>query len=249
MSGGQVELIIRRQATPQANPYWERFAMDHAPGMNIISCLMEIQRRPVTHDGRPTTPVVWECNCLEEVCGSCTMLVNGHPRQACSALVDQVKQPITLAPLSKFPVVRDLIVDRSQMFEALKRIAAWIPLDGTYDLGPGPKLDEAERMFSYRIARCMTCGCCQEACPQFNHRSSYIGPAPLTQVRLFNAHPTGALIAHQRLGALLARGGIADCGNAQNCVRVCPKEVPITDAIADLGWQTTRELLRRLLAR
>ena len=124
MSGGQVELIIRRQATPQANPYWERFAMDHAPGMNIISCLMEIQRCPVTRDGRPTTPVVWECNCLEEVCGSCTMLVNGHPRQACSALVGQVKQPITLAPLSKFPVVRDLIVDRSQMFEALKRIAA-----------------------------------------------------------------------------------------------------------------------------
>jgi len=49
-------------------------------------------------------------------------------------------------------------------------------------------MDEAERAFSYRIARCMTCGCCQEACPQFNSRSGYIGPAPLTQVRLFNAH-------------------------------------------------------------
>ena len=37
-----------------------------------------------------------------------------------------------------FPVVRDLIVDRSRMFEALKRVKAWIPIDGTYDLGPGP---------------------------------------------------------------------------------------------------------------
>ena len=249
MSDGRVELIIRRQESPKARARWDRFAVEHEPGMNVISCLMAIQRRPVTREGRPTTPVAWECNCLEEVCGSCTMLINGHPRQACSTLVDQIKQPIAVAPLSRFPVVRDLIVDRGQMFEALKRIAAWIPLDGTHDLGPGPKMDEAERAFSYRIARCMTCGCCQEACPQFNHRSSYIGPAPLTQVRLFNAHPTGAMIAHQRLGALLARGGIADCGNAQNCVRVCPKEVPITDAIADLGWQTTRELIRRLLAR
>ena len=49
------------------------------------------------------TPVVWECNCLEEVCGACTMVINGKVRQACTALVDALPQPIVLEPMSKFP--------------------------------------------------------------------------------------------------------------------------------------------------
>src|SRR5437899_44222 len=83
-------------------------------------------RNRMTSDGSATTPVVWEASCLEEVCGSCTMLVNGHVRQGCTALVDKLEQPIVLEPMTKFPVVRDLIVDRTRMFEALKRVRAWI---------------------------------------------------------------------------------------------------------------------------
>ena len=56
--------------------------------MNIISCLQAIQRNPVNAAGQPTTPVVWESSCLEEVCGACTMVINGKVRQACSALVE-----------------------------------------------------------------------------------------------------------------------------------------------------------------
>ena len=133
------------------------------------------------------------------------------------------------------------------MFESLRRVNGWIPIDGFHALGPGPRVDENERVFAYQLSRCMTCGCCMEGCPQYHDRSPFLGPAILAQVRLFNGHPTGAMIAHKRLGALIAPGGIADCGNAQNCVRLCPKQVPITDAIGELGWQTTRELFRRLL--
>ena len=64
--------------------------------------------------------MVWECNCLEEVCGACTMIINGRVRQACTALIHKLDQPIVLEPMSKFPVVRDLYVDRSRMFESLK---------------------------------------------------------------------------------------------------------------------------------
>src|SRR2546425_4734875 len=77
---------------------------------------------------------------LEEVCGSCAMLINGKARMACSALVDSLAQPIRLEPLTKFPVVRDLAVDRSVMFESLKRVKAWVPIDGTYNLGEGPRM-------------------------------------------------------------------------------------------------------------
>jgi succinate dehydrogenase/fumarate reductase-like Fe-S protein len=54
---------------------------------------------------------------------------------ACSALIDNLEQPIRLEPFSKFPVVRDLAVDRSVIFENLKAVKAWVPIDGTYDLG------------------------------------------------------------------------------------------------------------------
>jgi succinate dehydrogenase / fumarate reductase iron-sulfur subunit len=74
-----------------------------------------------------------------------------------------------------------------------------------------------------------------EACPQYNPRSTFIGPSPISQVRLFNLHPTGAMNRTERLEALMEEGGIAECGNAQNCVRVCPKEVPLTKTLAELN--------------
>src|ERR1044071_8131294 len=117
-----VEIHIRRRANPDSSPYWEIFELPYRPNLNIISCLMEIQKNPVTRDGKQTTPPVWNMNCLEQVCGICTMVINGRVRQSCSALVDQLDQPITLEPMSKSPNVRDLIVDRSQMFEHLKRV-------------------------------------------------------------------------------------------------------------------------------
>src|SRR3954471_128025 len=135
-----IRLRVLRQdkptGQPDANQRWEEFEVQWRPGMNVISCLMAIQRNPVTADGKPTNAVVWESNCLEEVCGACTMLINSKVRQGCSALVDKLEQPITLEPLTSFPVVRDLIVDRSRIFEAFKKVHAWVPIDGTYDLGP-----------------------------------------------------------------------------------------------------------------
>ena len=49
-------------------------------------------------------------NCLEEVCGACSMVINGRARQSCSAIVDQLEQPIRLEPMNTFPVIRDLQV-------------------------------------------------------------------------------------------------------------------------------------------
>src|SRR5438552_10870241 len=108
--------------------------------MNVISALMDIAADPVTREGQPTTAITYDSNCLEEVCGSCAMLINGKARMACSALVDKLEQPIRVEPFSKFPVVRDLAVDRSVLFENLKRTKSWVPVDGTYDLGPGTRL-------------------------------------------------------------------------------------------------------------
>jgi succinate dehydrogenase / fumarate reductase, iron-sulfur subunit len=132
----KVRFIITRQESPETAPFQEEFELDYRPNMNVISALMEIRRNPVNAKGENTTPINWDMNCLEEVCGACSMVINGKPRQSCTALVDQLEQPIRLEPMRTFPVVRDLQVDRSRMFDSLKKVKAWIPIDGTYDLVP-----------------------------------------------------------------------------------------------------------------
>lgn len=130
-----IKMIVTRQDGPDSKPYKEEFEIPYRPNMNVISAFMEIQRNPVNAKGEKTVPVCWESNCLEEVCGACSMVINGKPQQACTALIDKLEQPIRIAPMKTFPVVRDVIIDRERMFQTLKQVKAWIPIDGTYDLG------------------------------------------------------------------------------------------------------------------
>lgn len=244
-----IQLKIKRQNDQQSSSYWQTYEILHKPHANIISCLQDIQRNPVTADGQIVQPVTWDANCLEEVCGSCTMLINGRVRQACTALVDQLEQPITLEPMSKFPIIRDLQVDRNRIFKNLVKVKAWVEIDGTHDIGEGPVMADHVRAERYTLSECMSCGCCLEACPQFTLNNNFMGAATFSQARLFNLHPTGAMAKEERLEAIMQEGGIADCGNAQVCVEVCPKNIPLTESIADIGLQTSLQLLKNLFTK
>ncbi len=269
------EVRILRQDAPASPGRWERHRISYEPNLNVISVLQKVAAQATTSDGKSTTPVAWDCNCLEEVCGACTMLVNGRTRQACSALVDRLLEEnpdgIDLQPMSKFPVVRDLVVDRSRMFRALQRVQAWIPVDGYGDRGAAPRESQEGQETRYPLSECMTCGCCVEACPQFAkveplqhtdetdeefadrkqqaYDESFVGAAAISQAMLFNDHPTGHMNAGDRLDALMGSGGIQACGNAQNCVAVCPKEIPLTTSIARAGRQTTGYLFKQFFDR
>ena len=238
-----VIIKIKRQDNPKAQSHWEEFELAWQPGMNVISAMMEIARNPVTRAGKPTTPITYDSNCLEEVCGSCAMLINGRARMACSALVDKLDQPIRLEPFTKFPVIRDLTVDRSVLFENLKAVKAWVPIDGTYDLGPGPRVSPEVQEAAYPLSRCISCCCCMEACPQFNEGTGFVGAATISQVRLFNTHPTGAELKRERLAALMGDGGIQECGYAQNCVEVCPKDIPLTRSISEVSGEVMKQAI------
>jgi succinate dehydrogenase / fumarate reductase iron-sulfur subunit len=265
------EVRILRQDGPGQESYWERHQVTYEPEMNVISVLQRIAAQATTADGKKVAPVAWDCNCLEEVCGACTMVINGKVRQSCSALVDRLLEDrpgeIELTPMSKFPVVRDLCVDRSRMFRALQKVKGWIPADGYYDQGPGPRISQEAQEQMYPLSECMTCGCCLEACPQylkielqqlegespeaFEQRKNeaydrgFIGAHAISQAVLFNTNPTGHNIANQRLDALMAEGGIQDCGNAQNCVAVCPKKIPLTTSIGRAGRATTIRMFQK----
>lgn len=249
-----VKVKILRQETPHGGSHWESFAVPYEEGINITTVLQRVAGHPETTDHQSTTPVAYDCCCLEEVCGACTMVINGRVRQACSALVDALWKEsgvgeIELRPMTKFPVVRDLVVDRRKMFETLKRVKAWVKVDGYHDLGVGPRITPHEQDEAYPLSRCMTCGCCVEACPQFNDHSAFIGPAAISQAILFNAHPTGRVDRDARLEVLASVGGIADCGNSQNCVKVCPKDIPLTDSIAKAGRDTTIHKIKQWFGR
>jgi succinate dehydrogenase / fumarate reductase, iron-sulfur subunit len=254
ISTAPIVMNIQRQDRPDAAPYWQTFSIPYRPNMNVTSVLQAIAANPVTVQGEKAAPLNYDVACLEEVCGSCTMVINGRARQACSALIDQIRGergdgPITIQPLSKFPLIRDLIVDRSRMFENLQHIKGWVPVDGYYHQGPGPNIAPATQDVLYALSRCMTCGCCLEACPQFTLRNVFVGAQIFGQVQFFNSHPTGKVDADERLEAIMGIGGITDCGNAQNCVKVCPKDIPLTGAIGWAGRETSLYAIKRFFAK
>src|SRR5258708_20150248 len=133
MAPSTIKVEIKRQPNPDAPATTEKFEVPYRPGMNITSLLGEIALNPVDVTGRATTPITYDSNCLEEICGSCAMLINGKATMACSALVDKLTGPnkdqtITLAPLSKFPVVRDLAADRSSLLPNLNKLNPCPPI-------------------------------------------------------------------------------------------------------------------------
>ncbi|MEO0515238.1 MAG: succinate dehydrogenase iron-sulfur subunit, partial [Planctomycetota bacterium] len=186
---------VKRQDGENQPSYWQEFEVPVRPSQNIISVLQYIAANPTTTSGEMIEPVVWDSGCLEEVCGACTMVINGRARQSCSALVPELLaetdgDAITLEPMTKFPVVRDLFVDRQRMFDNLIKVKAWVPIDGTHNLGPGPKETPEKQEERYAISRCMTCGCCLEACPQFTKDNDFLGAQAIAQAYYFNEHET-----------------------------------------------------------
>ncbi len=269
------EVRVLRQDAPGEPSYWERHQIAYERDMNVISVLQRIAAQATTIDGTSVAPVAWDCNCLEEVCGACTMVINGRVRQACSALVDRLMEDnpeeIELRPASKFPVVRDLVVDRRRLFQALEKLECWIPVDGYYDLGPGPQVSQETQQERYPLSECMSCGCCLDACPQYTkielqrhegetdeqfetrrhaaYNRGFVGAHAISQVMLFNSHPVGRMQAAERIDRLTEEGGIQVCGNAQNCVQVCPKKIPLTTSIGRAGRAATVRAVQRIFDR
>jgi len=271
----KINVRVLRQDGPGQPSYWERHQIAYEENMNVISVLQRIAAQSRTVDGQAVAPVAWDCGCLEEVCGSCTMVINGRVRQSCSALVDRLLEDnpteIEVRPLQKFPVVRDLLVDRSRLFHGLKKVRAWVPVDSYYDMGAGPRQSRSEQERSYPLSECMSCGCCLDACPQYNkielnrrpgesdadfearkreaYDHGFLGAAPISQAVLFNSHPTAKNIKDERMEALTGEGGVQACGNAQNCVSVCPKGIPLTTSIARAGRDATVYALKKIFDR
>lgn len=232
MTERMVTLRVQRQASPTAAPRWEGFTLPWRPDLSVAACLVELRERAPDPAGHFREAIAWS-ECDSRCTAACAMRINGAARPACTARVDDLGEGvITVQPLGKFVVIRDLVVDREPMLRDIERLR----MDARPTPGDATELtsDPAQA-----IARCTRCGLCLEACPQVNERSDYMGPAPIVHTLLFNSHPSGRATARERLAAIMGRGGIADCGNAQNCVEICPESIPLTEALGTLARQTT----------
>jgi succinate dehydrogenase / fumarate reductase iron-sulfur subunit len=244
--GARVKLRILRQQGPDKpeSRRWEHYEVPLRPGSTLASALLALERRDGT--GERVSPPSWDGDCLEGTCGGCAVRVNGQVRLACTTELAPLsgKKPIRVEPLSHFALVEDLCVDRSPLFDALRRMEATAHV-------PAPEAAVHAAEFgaaAENLARCIGCGACVEACPQSAGNTDFVGPAALHHAHYLNQTPAGKHQRAARLDALMAPGGIGECGKAQNCVEVCPVELPLVDSIAALSRHTsTRFLLRWLL--
>ena len=129
-------LKIRRQKDAAAPSFFQTFVYEGEPGDSVAAVLIALNSRDVLKDkeGNPAGRIVWECSCLQKKCGACAMRINGLPRLACSSFLGDLtkrEKNVVLEPLSKFPIVSDLKVDRSVLFENMKRMALWLEGDAS----------------------------------------------------------------------------------------------------------------------
>ena len=162
-------------------------------------------------------PIRWDCSCLQKRCGACAMVVNGRPALACDTRLSEQKAPIRIEPLRKFPVVADLIVDRSVLFDTLREMKVW--------LSAGADMDQAAAEAGYESSCCLQCGCCLEVCPNFVPGGTFAGmagAAPLS--RLLSELPAGALA---ELSETYRRRAYDGCGKSLACRNVCPAGIDL----------------------
>ena len=186
----------------------------------VANALTEINESPDIRDieGKPVKPVRWECSCLQKKCGACAMRINGVPRLACDTYLRDFKKPeILLEPLKKFPLVEDLVVDRSILQENLKIIGVW--LRGIADIPEG--LYE----MAYEASRCLQCGCCLEVCPNYYVGGSFTGTAGLL--------PTAKLLSSlpedqkQEIRKVYRKHFYEGCGKSLACRNICPAGIDV----------------------
>lgn len=219
----QVILRVKRQQGAESRPYFQEFLCEASLDASVLSLLEEINRRPAltTAQGEPALPIDYESGCRQQGCGACAMLIDGYPRLACSTFLRQLKLKrgvVEVAPLTKFPLLRDLRVDRGPMWADVKRMKLWLRQEAV--------VDRKELPFAYQSASCLMCGCCLEICPNYWPGSPFTGAAVMNQAyRAASQYPPGP--ERRRLLKENIDAGQGHCSRTLSCRKVCPLELPL----------------------
>ena len=170
-------------------------------------------------------------SCRMEICGSCSMQINGKPRMACSTIAESLgTDTIRVSPLPHYPVIKDLVVDIDPFFEKYRKVKPYIIRED--DKEPAVELLQTPEQFKIyeQYSMCIKCGLCLAACPISGSDGDYLGPAALAAALRFNldSRDQGTPI---RLEITGGENGTSRCHYAGECTEVCPKDVDPSKAI------------------
>ena len=218
---------IKRQCDPESKPYWQSFAYNgsqHVPVSAVLDALNYTDDL-FDADGNPAARIRWECSCMQAMCGGCAMVINGVPALACATFVDELKgDTLVLEPLSKFPVVADLIVDRSIIYEQLTQAKAYLEQVATSDA--------KQRQHQYSVAKCLKCGLCLEVCPNYRPGGEFFGAVLANESYLIASQSPDP--DHPIVKEYKTHFG-AGCSKALSCQSVCPMKIETLSSIMKMN--------------
>ena len=214
---------IKRKRDAETASYWQSFTYDgptHVPVSAVLDALNYTDDLFDT-EGTPAPVIRWECSCMQAMCGGCAMVINGVPALACAVFADEIKgKELVLEPLSKFPVVGDLIVDRSIIYDNLIQAKAYMET-----LAESSKAQHEQQ---YSAAKCLKCGLCLEVCPNYRPGGDFFGAVLANESYLIasqTADKKAPVIQEYK-----THFG-AGCSKALSCQSVCPMEIETITSI------------------
>ena len=192
---------------------------------SVIDLLHELNGRELLTDtdGTPARRICFECSCEDGNCGACAMLVNGKPVLACEVRVKEELRragKLTLAPLSVFPCVSDLQVDRSILRRREKEAGLWLT-------------GEAKKAEDGFFSACLQCGLCAEACEKYRQKR-FDAPSAYVSADLVAALDDADSVRRKAMKKALKKPFLCPCKTC-DCEAVCPQRLPLRQAIKRVG--------------
>jgi succinate dehydrogenase / fumarate reductase, iron-sulfur subunit len=174
-------------------------------------------------------------SCAHGVCGSDAMRINGRNRLACKVLVHDLKSDIVvIEPLLGLKVIKDLVVDMEPFFAHYKQVMPYLINDEPLPADGKERLQSPEQRERFDdTTKCILCAACTTSCPPFWSNQQYVGPAAIVNAHrfIFDSRDRGAA---QRLGVLNDTDGVWRCRTVFNCTEACPRDIKVTEAIAEV---------------
>ena len=222
-----MKIRVLRQKNRDTEPYWETFDYDGDRGISVAGLLdfLNYHDDIINDKGEKTGRIGWECSCLQGVCGACAMVIDGKPALACETFLKNLNaDEISIRPLRKFPVIHDLIVDRSIIHENLKKADIFIE-----EYKP---LDREKHDLQYNAAKCLKCGLCLEVCPNYSSGKNFFGAVfvndcYLVQKRNADKAKDIKKVYEKRVGS--------GCSKSLSCMDVCPMKIDMVASMASLN--------------
>ena len=218
---------IKRQENHESEAYWQSFIYDGPKHVTVSAVLDALNYTDDLFDidGKPAKRIRWECSCMQAMCGGCAIIINGIPALACATFADEVKgSELVLEPLSKFPVVSDLMVDRSIIHDNLLSAKAYLETLATND--------KNQHEHQYSVAKCLKCGLCLEVCPNYHPGCDFFGAVLANESYLIASQSTDK---KSHVVKEYKKHFGAGCSKALSCQSVCPMEIETITSIMKIN--------------